>query len=73
MRVLVSFLHFKGSKAKTQDIKIKYHMIHTHTHTHQIPPHLAFCTPGQNQKAKPGTNLETLKRNKQTQKQLHIS
>ena len=20
--------------------------------THQIPPHLAFCTPGQNQKAK---------------------
>ena len=29
---------------------------------HQIPPHLAFCTPGQNQKAKQGTNLETLKR-----------
>ena len=21
--------------------------------THQIPPHLAFCTPGQNQEAKP--------------------
>jgi len=41
--------------------------------THQIPPHLAFCTPGQNQKAKHGTNPETLKRNKQTQKQLHIS
>jgi len=41
--------------------------------THQIPPHLAFCTPGQNQKAKQGTNPETLKRNKQTQKQLHIS
>ena len=40
--------------------------------THQIPPHLAFCTPGQNQKAKQGTNPETLKRNKQTQKQLHI-
>ena len=41
--------------------------------THQIPPHLAFCTPGQNQKAKQGTNPKTLKRNKQTQKQLHIS
>ena len=41
--------------------------------THQIPSHLAFCTPGQNQKAKQGTNPETLKRNKQTQKQLHIS
>ena len=27
----------------------------------------------QNQKAKQGKNLETLKRNKQTQKQLHIS
>ena len=36
--------------------------------THQIPPHLAFCTPGKNQKAKQGTNPETLKRNKQTQK-----
>ena len=41
--------------------------------THQIPPHLAFCTPGQNQKAKQGTNPKTLKRNKQTQKKLHIS
>ena len=41
--------------------------------THQIPSHLAFCTPGQNQKAKQGTNPETLKRNKQTQQQLHIS
>ena len=41
--------------------------------THQIPSHLAFCTPRQNQKAKQGTNSETLKRNKQTQKQLHIS
>ena len=41
--------------------------------THQIPPHLAFCTPGQNQKAEQGTNPETLKGNKQTQKQLHIS
>ena len=41
--------------------------------THQIPPHLAFCTPGQNQKGKQGTNPETLKRNKQTQKKLHIS
>ena len=40
---------------------------------HQIPPHLAFCTPGQNQKTKQGTNLEALKRNKQIQKQLHIS
>ena len=35
--------------------------------THQIPPHLAFCTPGQNQKEKQGTNPETLKRNKQIQ------
>jgi len=34
--------------------------------THQIPPHLAFCTPGKNQKAKQGTNPETLKRNKHT-------
>ena len=41
--------------------------------THQIPPHLAFCTLGQNQKAEQGTNLETLKRDKQTQKHLHIS
>ena len=41
--------------------------------THQIPPHLAFFTPGQNQKANQRTNPETLKRNKQTQKQLHIS
>jgi len=41
--------------------------------THQIPPHLAFCTPGQNQKAKQGTNPKTFKRDKQTQKQLHIS
>ena len=41
--------------------------------THQIPPHLAFCTPGQNQKAKLGKNPETLKRNKETQKQLHMS
>ena len=41
--------------------------------THQIPPHLAFCTPGQNKKVEQGTNLETLKRDKQTQKQLHIS
>jgi len=41
--------------------------------THQIPSHLAFCTLGQNQKAKQGTNPKTLKRNKQTQKQLHIS
>ena len=30
---------------------------------HQIPSHLAFCTPGKNQKAKQGTNPETLKRN----------
>ena len=30
--------------------------------THQIPPHLAFCTPRQNQKAKQGTNPETLNR-----------
>ena len=41
--------------------------------THQIPPYLAFCTPGKNQNAKQGTNLETLKRDKQTQKHLHIS
>ena len=41
--------------------------------THQIPPHLAFCTPGQNQKVKQGINPETLKRDKQTQKHLHIS
>ena len=42
--------------------------------THQIPSHLAFCTPGQNKKkTKQGTNSETLKRNKQTQQQLHIS
>ena len=34
--------------------------------THQIPPHLAFCAPGQNQKAEQGTNPETLKRDKQT-------
>ena len=32
--------------------------------THQIPPHLAFCTPGQNKKAEQGTNPETLKRDK---------
>ena len=41
--------------------------------THPIPQHLAFCTLGQNQKARQGTNLETLKTNEQTQKQLHIS
>ena len=41
--------------------------------TNQIPPHLAFCTPGQNQKAKQGTNPETLNKNKQTQKHLHNS
>ena len=41
--------------------------------THQIPSHLAFCTPGQNKKTKKGTNPETLKRNKQTQQQFHIS
>jgi len=41
--------------------------------THQIPSHLAFCTPGKNQKAKQETNPKTLKRNKQTQKQLHFS
>jgi len=41
--------------------------------THQIPPHLAFCTPGPNKKAKQGTNPETLMRNKQIQKLLHIS
>ena len=44
--------------------------------THQIPSHLAFCTPGQNKKkkkTKQGTNPKTLKRNKQTQQQLHIS
>ena len=40
---------------------------------HQIPPHLAFCTLGQNQKAEQGTNLETLKRDKRTQKHLYIS
>ena len=40
--------------------------------THQIPSHLAFCTPGQKKKNKE-TNPETLKRNKQTQQQLHIS
>ena len=39
----------------------------------QNPPYLAFCTPGQNQKAKQGANPETLKRNKQTQKHLYIS
>ena len=41
--------------------------------THQILPHLAFCTPGQNQKAEQGKNPETLKRDKQTQKYLYIS
>ena len=41
--------------------------------THQIPPHLAFCTPRQNPKAEQGTNPETLKRDKQTQKPLHLS
>jgi len=43
--------------------------------THQIPSHLAFCILGQNKKkkTKQGTNPETLKRNKQTQQQLHIS
>jgi len=41
--------------------------------THQILPHLAFCTLEQNQKAEQGTNPETLKRDKQTQKYLHIS
>ena len=43
--------------------------------THQIPSYLAFCTPGQNKKkkTKQGTNSETLKRNKHTQQQLHIS
>ena len=25
---------------------------------HQIPPHLVFCTPGQNQEVKQGTNLD---------------
>ena len=35
--------------------------------THQIPPHLAFCTPGKNQKAEQGTNPKTLKRDKQIQ------
>ena len=39
--------------------------------THQIPPHLAFCTPGQNQKAEQGTNPETLKRDKQTDMNPH--
>ena len=38
--------------------------------THQIPPYLAFCTPGQNQKAEQGTNPETLKRDKQTPAEL---
>ena len=33
--------------------------------THQIPPHLAFCTPRQNQKAEQGTNSETIKRDNQ--------
>ena len=39
------------------------------------PPHLAFCTFGKNfkKKTKQEKNPETLKRNKQTQKQLHIS
>ena len=41
--------------------------------TYQIPPPLAFCTPGQNQKVEQGTNPETLNRDKQTQKHLHIS
>ena len=41
--------------------------------TRQIPPHLDFCTPAQNQKANQGINPETLKRDKQTQKHLHIS
>ena len=27
--------------------------------THQIPPHLAFCTPGKNKKVEQGTNPET--------------
>ena len=30
--------------------------------THQIPPHLVFCTPGQNQEAEQGTNPKTSKR-----------
>ena len=33
-----------------------------------LPPHLAFSTPGQNQKAKQGTKPETLKRNKPKEK-----
>ena len=37
--------------------------------THQIPPHLAFCTPGENEKAKQGTNLETFKKDKQKTQQ----
>ena len=41
--------------------------------THQIPSYLAFCTPGQNQKAEQETNPETLKRDEQTQKHLHTS
>ena len=36
--------------------------------THQIPPHLAFFTPGQNKKSEQGTNPEALTRDKQTQK-----
>ena len=30
--------------------------------THQIPPHLIFCTPGQNQEEEQGTILKTSKR-----------
>ena len=41
--------------------------------THQIPPHLAFCTPGQNHETEQGTKPETSKRDKQTHKHLHIS
>ena len=36
--------------------------------THQIPPHLAFCTPRQNQKTEQGTNPETLKKKKKKAK-----
>ena len=28
---------------------------------HQIPPHLVFCTPGQNQETEQGTNPNTSK------------
>ena len=41
--------------------------------THRIPQHLAFCAPEKNQKAEQGTNPETFKRDKQTQKHLRIS